>query len=312
MILPTFNRLGFLRPAVESVFAQTWTDWELLIADDGSEADTRAFLRGLEELPRVKVLYLPHTGRPAAVRNAALRMARGAYIAFLDSDDVWLPMKLATQIASLRGHPSCRWSYTRFVLVDEACNPTSWARRTGGWPAPGGRILDKLVKAETAIALPSVVVCRALLEEVGSFDEGQLGSEDYELYLRLAARSDVDAVDTPMTLVRRHGQHFSGQGVIPYESNLRVIDKLLSSGTVNHLSALLHEQRAELVAGLARRQAASGNRVAALRTLWASAPCSWCYWKWWTGALRATARALTPEPVGKFARRCRNGWSARA
>src|SRR5258708_34074473 len=98
IILPTFNRLKYLRLAVDSVFAQTFADWELLIADDGSDEETRAYLRGLENLPRVKVIWLSHSGNPSAVRNAALREARGDYIAFLDSDDMWMPAKLEPQI----------------------------------------------------------------------------------------------------------------------------------------------------------------------------------------------------------------------
>jgi hypothetical protein len=306
IILPTFNRREFLPPAVESVFAQTWTDWELIIADDGSEADTRAYLGVLEDPPRVKVLYLPHTGRPAAVRNAALREAQGTYVAFLDSDDVWLPMKLEIQIASLRRHPTCKWSYTRFVLVDESGRPTAWSRRTGGWPTPGGWILDKLVKAQTSLALPSVVVHRELLEQIGSFDEELVGSEDYELYLRLAARSEVDAIDEPLTLVRRHTQHFSGQGVIPFESNVRIIEQLLRSGNVEHLRAVLREKRAELAAGLARTHASAGNRRDALRTLVLSARHSWRYPRWWLGALHTTARALAPAALRKAARSYRH------
>jgi len=286
------------------------TDWELIIADDGSEADTRAYLRTLENLPRVRVLYLPHTGRPAAVRNAALREAHGEFVAFLDSDDIWLPMKLQTQIASLRRHPSCNWSYTRFVLVDASGSPTAWARRTGGWPVPGGWILDELVTGKTAIALPSIVVRRGLLTRLGNFDEELVGSEDYELYLRLAAQSEVDAIDTALTLVRRHTQHFSGQGVIPFESNVRIIERLLRSGALEHLHQTLLQQRAELAAGLARTHAGSGKRIIALRTLVSSAPYSWRYPRWWPAALGAAAWALTPEPVQKLAHRCRSRWKA--
>jgi GT2 family glycosyltransferase len=313
IVLPTFNRREFISPAIESVFAQTLTDWELIIADDGSDADTKAYLRTLENPPRLRVLYLPHTGKPAVVRNVALREAHGEFVAFLDSDDIWLPTKLQTQIASLQRHPNCNWSYTRFVLVDESGGkPTAWARRTGGWPVPGGWILDKLVTGKTALALPTIVVRRDLLSRIGNFDENLVGSEDYELYLRLAAQGEVDAIDTALTLVRRHTQHFSGQGVIPFESNIRIIENLLRLEVVEHLRPLLLMHRAELFAGLARTHAGSGERVTALRTLLSSAPCSWRYRRWWSAALGAIAWALTPEPVQKLARRCRSHWRALA
>ena len=105
IIMPTFNRLEFLKPAIESVFAQTFEDWELIIADDGSSEPTRAYLRDLQAQPRVHVISMQHTGRPSVASNVAIRKARGEYVAFLDSDDFWPPTKLETQIASLRRHP---------------------------------------------------------------------------------------------------------------------------------------------------------------------------------------------------------------
>ena len=102
VVLPTFNRLRFLRPTIESVYAQTFTDWELIIADDGSDLETREYLQSLANHSRVTVVSLPHTGRPSMVRNAALLRAAGEYVAFLDSDDLWAPRKLERQIETLR------------------------------------------------------------------------------------------------------------------------------------------------------------------------------------------------------------------
>src|ERR1700722_5103184 len=96
IIMPTFNRMEFLPAAIQSVLAQSLADWELLIADDGSDEETRAYLKSLDD-PRIKLLFRPHTGRPALISNGALRAARGHYVAFLDSDDVWLPGKLQAQ-----------------------------------------------------------------------------------------------------------------------------------------------------------------------------------------------------------------------
>ena len=103
VIVPTFNRLRFLRPAIESAFAQTFTDWELIIADDGSDLATRQYLQSLAKQPRVTVLWLAHTGRPSVVRNKALLGAVGEYVAFLDSDDLWAARKLERQLEALRG-----------------------------------------------------------------------------------------------------------------------------------------------------------------------------------------------------------------
>src|SRR5579863_629895 len=157
IVVPTFNRLKYLRPAVESVFAQTFTDWELIVADDGSEGETAAYIAALADRPRVSMLTLPHTGNPAAVRNAGVCAARGEYVAFLDSDDVWLPQKLAVQIDSLRSHAERQWSHTAFSVIDASGKQLTGAQALT-WPAAEGRVLDKLITMELVIAPASVMV----------------------------------------------------------------------------------------------------------------------------------------------------------
>lgn len=305
IILPTFNRLEFLRPAIESVFAQTFADWELVIADDGSSDDTKVYLQGIDDPPRVKVIWLPHSGRPSVVRNAALREAQGEYVAFLDSDDVWLPQKLEVQITSLRRHPARKWSYTRFALVDQSGRPTVSAHGRCG-RAVDGWILKRLLKGETVMAMPTVMVSRRLLEQLGAFDEELVMCEDDELCFRLAAHSEVDAVDESFTLVRRHGQH-SGSDILAWQDRRRVFEKALQARRGGYLDSILRRRRAEMSAGLAKSQAASGELGRALGTLFSSAPHSWRYPVCWFGALSTTARACAPHSVRMLVRRYRHG-----
>ena len=290
IVVPTFDRLDYLRASLASVFAQTFEDWELLIADDGSGEATLAYLRSLRD-PRVALLELPHSGKPSVARNAAIRAARGEYVAFLDSDDRWLPRKLQAQVDSIRRHPQRGWGHTRYVLVDESGNPTEWARRTGGWSTPEGRILELLVTSQTVIALPSVLVRRSLLERAGGFDEELVMSEDYELWLRLATLSEIDAVNEPLTLVLRHRQH-SGNEITAFRDTVRVFDKMLLASGTGRLARVLRKERAEVSAGLARTYAANGQAGNAMSTLAASFLDSWRYPKWWLRAFATTARVM--------------------
>ena len=302
VILPTYNRLEFLRLAVESVFAQTYKNWELIIADDGSGEDTWNYLHSLDDPPRVRVLWLPHSGRPSVVRNAALREARGDYVAFQDSDDVWLPRKLELQITSLHGHTERQWSSTRFAVIDASGNPTATYRclkTSAGW------ILEKLLRSQIIIALPSVVVSRHLLEQLGTFDEGLVMCEDNELWFRLAAHSAIDGIEEPLTQIRRHGQH-SGTDIAAWQDRRRVFEKMLHQSRGGPLEAILRRLRAEMSAGLAKSQAMSAQRVSALGTLFSSAPHSWRYPHWWRGALMTTAHAFAPQPVLQLVRRYRS------
>jgi hypothetical protein len=269
----------------------------LIIADDGSDADTRAYLQSIND-PRASVIWLPHSGRPAAVINAALRAARGEYVAFLDSDDLWLPLKLEMQLASLRLHPLRGWSYTRFALVDGAGRPLASAG-SPQWPAPSGWILEPLLLEQTVIAQPSVVVSRQLLERLGAFDEQLVMCYDDELWFRLAAHSEIDGIEVPLTLVRRHGQH-SGSDILAWRDRRRVFEKVLRAHRGNHLESILKRLRAQMSAGLANSQAASGKRIDALGTLLASAHYSWRFPQWWRGALRAFAPAMVRRVVRMY------------
>jgi glycosyltransferase involved in cell wall biosynthesis len=303
VLMPTYNRLEFLPATVESVFAQTLEDWELIIADDGSGQDTRAYLESLDD-PRVKVIWLAHTGKPSVVTNAALGEARGEYVAFLDSDDLWHPRKLQRQVQSLREHPERGWSYTKFAVIDAAGRTVPGAGRTP-WPTLTGWILEQLLREVTVIAQPSVLVSRQLLQQLGAFDEELVMCYDDELWFRLAARSEIDGVDEPLTLVRRHASH-SGNDIIAWRDRRRVFEKALRGGGDDRLQPILRRCRAQMSAGLARSQAAGGRRLDALATVLTSLPHSWTYAGWWRGALAATATALAPAAALMLLRRGRN------
>jgi glycosyltransferase involved in cell wall biosynthesis len=306
VIMPTFDRPQFLGPAVESLLAQTFPDWELIVADDGSgAASTRNYLKLLHAPPRISVVWLAHSGRPAVARNAALRVARGEYVAFLDSDDLWLPEKLATQITSLRHHPQRKWSYTAFSVVDAAGRPKV-AGPVRKRPVVSGWIAERLLNDETLIALPSVVVQRELLQELGTFDERLVMCEDDELWLRLALKSEIDGIDQPLTVIRRHEQH-CGDDATAWRDRRRVFEKALQGNGDARLRRILRRLRAEMSAGLAHSQARETKRLRALGTLVTSARYSWRYRGWWAGAARAVAYAFAPTALRLRARRHRGG-----
>jgi hypothetical protein len=193
----------------------------------------------------------------------------------------------------------------QYRLIDLSGAPTEWARRTGGWPTPAGWILDQLIRGETVIALPSVVASRRLLQKVGGFDERLNDTEDYELWLRLARRSEIDAVDELLTLVRRHDQHFSAKPIEALQAARIVIDRQLRSGDVEHLRAVLLRQRARVVVGLARSRAAAGHGRDALATVVSGARDFRLYPRFWPEALAAIALALTPRAVLGLLKRSR-------
>jgi glycosyltransferase involved in cell wall biosynthesis len=303
VIIPAYNRLEYLRPAIESVFSQTLSHWDLLIADDGSDTETRAYLTTLESLPRVKIIWLAHTGNPGAVRNAALREATGEYVAFLDSDDVWMPMKLELQIAALRSCVDRRWSYTGYVCIDETGGTRTYPG-TRPWIPHRGAILEHLLMQEVEVWTPAVVVERRLLAQVGGFDEKQPVFEDYDLWLRLACHSEIDLIDQPLIGVRSHDQHYCGGGIRMLASRHRSLNKMYRLVTDSRLRRVVDRLRAQCTLDLASLQG-NTHRLAAARTLLSGCTLSWRLMDWWAGVFWVSLKLATPRGLHALYRRGR-------
>ncbi len=295
IILPTYNRLTFLPATIESVRQQTFKDWELLIADDGSGPELRAYLATLCDPPKIKVLWLAHSGNPSAVRNVALREAKGDYVAFIDSDDVWLPQKLELQMQSLRLNVRRDWSYTGFVLVDEAGNPLTGARAKS-CPAIEGRVFDPLLTGQALLVQSSVVVRRSLLANVGGYDIDLLSCGDYDLWIRLAHENEIAFVNQSLVQIRRHRAHFADD-VSALKYLALVIEKVQRSNLAPHLHAVLKQRRAAVSANLARRHAICRSPLAVFGTLLSDVQFFWRYGSWWFAALASIARVFTPIAI---------------
>lgn len=198
VVVPVYNAAAFVRRAIDSVLAQTWSDRELLVVDDGSTDDTRIVLAGYGA--RLRVLSQDNAG-PAAARNHGLREARGEFIAFLDADDWWLPAKLERQVALMRNRPDVGFCSTTTLVVASTGEPE------GDWPccAPDSPLPETLFVRSAAISgsTSGVLARRAHLTEVGGFDEALHGFEDPDLWIRLAARAGYACIPEPLTVIVR-------------------------------------------------------------------------------------------------------------
>ena len=196
VIIPTYNRAAFLREAIDSVLAQTEKNFELIIVDDGSTDATPEVVAAYAK--RLRYFYQPNAGA-AAARNCGLQQAGGKFIAFLDSDDLWLPKKLARQLAWMDAHPEIMLCYTDEIWIRHGVrvNQKKIHAKAGGWIYP-------LCLPRCIISPSSVLMRRELFEAVGGFDEQLPICEDYDLWLRVASRFEVGFLAEPL-IVKRGG-----------------------------------------------------------------------------------------------------------
>jgi len=197
VIIPTFNRTDLLAQAIDSVLSQSYTDFELIVVDDGSTDATQALLS--QYRGRIRYLFQENRGVSAA-RNLGIKAARGLYICLLDSDDLWLRDKLKEQIRLMKGDTKIRVSYTDEVWIrgGKRVNQGKRHRKYSGW------ILRKLLPL-CLISPSSVMIERGVFEEVGLFDESFPVCEDYDLWLRIGSRMSIYLIEKPL-IVKRGGR----------------------------------------------------------------------------------------------------------
>ncbi len=206
VILPTFNRASILPEAVESVLAQTYQNFEILIIDDGSTDNTASVVaERFGGDPRV--FYLRRgNGGPAAARNEGLRHARGEYVAFQDSNDLWLAPKLSLQIQHLDAHPDLAMT---FCDVFDRGGPPNGRTRFQGKRYRCDTTLSGIVQAEFPMCTPAVVIRRGILERVGFFDESMTCCEDWDLWLRILGCYRAGHLDMPLAVIRAQNDSLS-------------------------------------------------------------------------------------------------------
>ncbi|MCK6480548.1 MAG: glycosyltransferase [Planctomycetes bacterium] len=217
-VTPAYNRARYLPACIESVLAQGFPGLEHVIVDDGSTDGTPEVVGPY--LDRVRYERRENRGQSAAW-NRCLELARGEYVAFLDSDDAWLPGKLARQIPMLDADPGAGMLYAAVRYIDADGNPSPV--RPSRRPTPSGDILPELL-LHNVMDTGGVIVRRRLLLEAGGFDPSIREGNDWDMWLRVALRHRVLFDPVPSALMRRHDdQMIADQGRMA-EGLLRVME----------------------------------------------------------------------------------------
>ena len=225
VIIPTYNRGWIIKEAIDSVLAQDYTEFELIVVDDGSTDHTSDVLDSYGDV--IKVFSQKNKGVSAA-RNRGIEEASGTFIAFLDSDDLWLSQKLSVQIEFFNQTPDALICQTEEVWIRNGLRVNPKKRHQ----KPSGIIFKPSL--ELCLVSPSaVMIRRSLFDWVGEFDETLPACEDYDLWLRISCRFPVHLIDTPL-IVKRGGhddQLSKGAGLDKFR--IKAIEKIIKSGLLS-------------------------------------------------------------------------------
>ena len=222
VVVPTYNRLPLLIEALDSVWRQTFTDYEVIVVDDGSTDGTAEWLDG--QTPRLRFLRQENKG-PGAARNLGAAEAKGEYLAFLDSDDVWFPWTLATYADVLA-------EGARPTTIAGALLSFSRASRIGGHRAgakrasPATRISSSAGANGAFVGSNMLVVEREALLGCGGFVTDRLNAEDHDLMLRLGTQPGFVQVIAPKTIAwRQHESSETADGIRTMRGIARLMDR---------------------------------------------------------------------------------------
>lgn len=224
VIIPTYNRASFISDAIDSVLSQTYQDYEIIVVDDGSTDDTKQVLSKYGN--QIHYIYQENQ-RQGAARNNGIRHSTGNYIAFLDSDDVWLPQKLEWDIACFENESQIGFVYSNVMYISSDGAPLHKRRMK----SPTGDVLENIV-LENFVVASTAIVKRECFDTVGLFNETReiAGSEDYEMWTRIASQYHFGYVDRSSTKYRVHPMGMMSNPGGMERSMLSALEAILANG----------------------------------------------------------------------------------
>lgn len=225
IIIPTYNRASVIKRALESVFSQTFANYEVIIVDDGSTDETSSFIRSLNK--EVRYISIPHSGVSRA-RNIGIDFAKGKWISFLDSDDYWLPQKLEKQMLYLNKHTEYKVCHTDEIWIKNGVriNQGKKHKKHEGWFFSPSLNL-------CLISPSSVVIHESVFNNVGTFDENFEYVEDYELWLRITSRYPIGYIDEKLVVkVGGHKDQLSKRIDGIERHRIYALEKIITTGNL--------------------------------------------------------------------------------
>ncbi len=244
VVIPAYNAMAYLPETLESVLKQTFTDFEVLIVNDGSSDHIVEWASQVTD-PRVKLISQENQ-RVSAARNTGIVNAQGEYIAFLDADDLWEPTKLEKQVRCLDDQPEVGLVYTWTLLVDQQNNPTGRIFASD----VEGKAWNKILENDMISSGSSTMIRRSCFDTVGMFDRDLAYAPDLDMWVRIAFHYPIAVVKEPLLRYRQLPNSFSRNRPKMTQDIRQVIEKTFQSVPLE-LLYLRNRCYASLIFGLA-------------------------------------------------------------
>lgn len=231
VIIPVYNGEKTIQETIDSVLAQTFIDFELIIINDGSSDHTVEIIQSMIEQtldPRIKLYNYPNKGLSAS-RNRGIQRSHGDYISFIDADDLWTKDKLAAQYQALQNTPTAAVAYSGTSRMDE------YGKILYDIPLPKirGDIYSYLLLRDIIGSGSNPLIQRQVLLSIGDFDESLRAAEDWDMWIRLSAKYEFVDVPWHQVLYRRSPQSMSSQIIRQEQETLKVINHAFVKVPIN-------------------------------------------------------------------------------
>lgn len=256
IITPTYNRATFLKLAIESVLRQSFEGFEMIIVDDGSTDNTREIVKQFDD-ERLIYYFQKNQGQSVA-RNVAIGMAKGSYISFLDSDNLWFPNKLELSLKAFSDNPSADIVYGDGVIIDESGGELSRKNMA----RYSGRITAQLLR-DNFVSMNTTMVKRHCFEEMGGLNNKRKVADDYDLWLRFSSRYYFQYIPQFMAYYRVMKDQISSDKARRFASNECILHDFINEFPNSVSSKDRKDGFAEFYRRKARYFSSKGRRMEA-------------------------------------------------
>jgi glycosyltransferase involved in cell wall biosynthesis len=291
--MPCFNHTSFVGASVEAVLAQSLTDLELIVVDDGSQDSSKEVIeRYVRSDGRVRAIFHDANLGASRSRNDGIRVAQGEYLAFCDADDVWMPMKLARQLDVLKKNPMHDVAYCDAEIIDEHGMKTG-KRFSDQFPVPGngsGRLFHRLC-TDNFVNMQTAVVRRDSIADAGYFDERVKWVEDWWFWVRVSYRHSFAYTDEVLAKYRVHSRSTGLVQRQGYSANrIKVFHRILRNypGIQSKLKSKIYYHMAVALTDLGKKKHARRCFIRSLKLQRSNLRAIW-------GLLRSLSKTASPS-----------------